>query len=201
MARMHKDLNEAAKKAAGNWQDFDSFCWFGRPKENDRDWAIFYTSNRDSSLLEESNESVINEALKPFEENGDVVFEQHSHWAVGFVSGFSLKVFDADGNVTEAFKKYHELHVRMDNYPVLDESDWSERQYEATRENVASVIKDVTGKQPSNKLVTKVDCWLSMNDPDSLDDSDGRGGYPSEEAVKTALKEARKRKVKKNGRK
>lgn len=65
----------------------------------------------------------------------DVTFESHSSWLVGHIDGFSVRVF-RDGQVTEAFRTYHDLAERMDNYPVLDESDYSERKYEATIENI-----------------------------------------------------------------
>ena len=54
---------------------------------------------------------------------------------VGHVDGFSLRVF-RNGTITEAFKKYHDLAKQLDNYPVLDESDYSNREYEATVENI-----------------------------------------------------------------
>ena len=38
----------------------------------------------------------------------DLVFETHSHWAVGQIHGFSVRVF-RDGEITDAFRAYHEL--------------------------------------------------------------------------------------------
>jgi hypothetical protein len=101
-------LEDAAKKAAGNWQRFASFVWFRDKDVEDADrWAIIYTHNRDSGLLDQSNASVIAKAMAPFTEGDDpdVVFESHSHWAVGHVDGFSIRVFDGDGEITEAFRK------------------------------------------------------------------------------------------------
>ena len=47
------------------------------------------------------NAGVIATVLKPFceTENPDVVFESHSHWAVGHVDGFSIRVY-RDGAIT-----------------------------------------------------------------------------------------------------
>ena len=58
-------------------------------------WSIVYTHNRDSGLLDQCNAEVIAESLKPFSEaeDPDVVFESHSHWAVGHVDGFSIRVY------------------------------------------------------------------------------------------------------------
>ena len=104
-------LEEAAKQAAGNWHKFECFVWHRRIEVGDPDnWAILYTQHRDSGLLDQSNASVIEKALEPFTESDDpdVVFESHSHWAVGHIGGFSIRVF-RNGEITEAFKPYHEL--------------------------------------------------------------------------------------------
>ena len=125
-------LDEAAAAAAGNWKEFNSFGW-GRQRElADADqWAIIYTSNRDSDCLDKSNESVINAALEPFTDGDDpdVVMESHSHWAVGYVDGFSVRVY-RDGEITPAFAAYHALAVRHANYPILDEDDYSNREWD-----------------------------------------------------------------------
>ena len=46
--------------------------------------------------------------MEPFTERDDpdVVMESHSHWAVGHVDGFSIRVY-RDGEITEAFRTYH----------------------------------------------------------------------------------------------
>ena len=133
------DLEEAAQHAAGNWQEFDSFVWFRDQELEDSDqWAVVYTHNRDSGVLDQSNAAVIAKAMEPFTEGDgpDVVCESHTHWAVGHVDGFSIRVF-RDGKITEAFKKYRELAERMNDYLILNESDYSDREYEATLENIA----------------------------------------------------------------
>jgi hypothetical protein len=101
------------------------------------DWAIIYTHHRDSGLLDQSNATAIADALRSFREseNPDVVFESHAHWAVGHVDGFSMRVY-RDGEITDAFRTYHELMERLDGYPVLDEADYVNREYEAAIENI-----------------------------------------------------------------
>src|SRR5581483_1322428 len=120
-------LDDAAKDAAGNWRRFHCFVWFReRDLDDADDWAVCYTHNRDSGLLDQSNAAVIEKELEPFTEGDDpdVVPELHSHWVVGHVDGFSLRVFK-DGQITEAFKKYHKLSELLDDYPILDEQDYS----------------------------------------------------------------------------
>jgi len=100
-------LENAAQQAAGNWQKFQCFVWDRARDLDDSDqWAIVYTHHRDSGLLDQSNAAVILKAIKPFTEGDepDVVFESHSHWAVGHVDGMSIRVY-RDGQITEAFRK------------------------------------------------------------------------------------------------
>ena len=62
-----------------------------RDLDDPDNWAIIYTHNRDSGLLDQSNADAIAEAMEPFTDGDDpdVVMESHDHWAVGHVDGFS----------------------------------------------------------------------------------------------------------------
>jgi hypothetical protein len=184
-------LEDAAEQAAGNWQRFDSFVWFrDRDLEDADKWAIIYTHHRDSGLLDQSNAAVIAKAMAPFADGDDpnVVFESHSHWAVGHVDGFSIRVFDGDGEITEAFKTYHELAEAMDDYPILDESDYSERELEATLENIEHAAWRLKNEftLPEGWEWSVYD-WLSEHRSGEVENRDDQGGYPSEEAMREAF--------------
>jgi len=185
------DLEQAAKKAAGNWKRFNSFVWFRDKDVEDADkWAIIYTHNRDSGLLDQSNASVIAKAMEPFalHDDPDVVFESHHHWAVGHVDGFSLRAFDASGQVTDAFKQYHELAQQMDDYAYLDEEDHSRREYEATLENIADAAWRVKRQFVlAEGWESEVHSWLSDHRPGEVENRDDQGGYPSEDALRDAF--------------
>lgn len=184
------ELKDAAKTAAGNWQRFDCFVWF-RDKElkKPEDWSIIYTRNRDSSLLDQSNSSVISKAMLPFTkgDDPDVVFESHSHWAVGHVDGFSVRVFKR-GRITKAFRTYHELAERMAHYPILDECDYSERELNATYENV-----DLAAWKLKREFSLPEDWqsdvydWLSNHRDHALENTDDQGGWPEEDDLETAF--------------
>ena len=107
----------AARKYAGNHESFDSFCWFDAPEDAEQ-WAIVYTHNRDSSILDRCNAEAIAKALAPFE---DARESRHNHWVCGWVEGFAIRVY-RDGQITEAFQTYYDLQCKMNDYPVLDES-------------------------------------------------------------------------------
>ena len=128
------DYDSLAKQYAGNWQRFKCFAWFGKP-ENAEQFCIVYTSNRDSDILERANAHAIESELSQYVESGDVRPESHSHWAVGYVDGYAIRVHDDDGNVTDAFRCWCDLMARIDDYPILDESLYSELELEAQGES------------------------------------------------------------------
>ena len=180
------DLDEAAKEAAGNWQRFSSFAWHRAHDMDDADnWAIIYTHNRDSGLLDQSNAAGIEKALEPFTDGDDpdVVFECHNHWAVGHVDGFSIRVFK-DGEITEAFKTCHDIYEALADYPVLDDEDYSAREYEATLANLESAGRSV-GRDYilPDEWVSEVYEWLSENCSRALENRDDQGGYPSDDEL------------------
>jgi hypothetical protein len=184
------DLKEAADEAAGNWQRFKCFVWYRDDIADKDNWSIIYTHNRDSGLLDQSNSAVINKAMMPFTEGDDpdVVFESHNHWAVGHVDGFSIRVFTKRGPITKAFRTYHELAERMDNYPILDENDYSDREYEATIANFPDAawrLKDEFDLP--DDWVGEVYSWLSDHNDRALENRDDQGGYPDEEELRAAF--------------
>lgn len=185
------DIEEAAQKVAGNWKHFDSFVWFRDRELDDADqWAVIYTQNRDSGLFDRSNASVIARTLEPFTEgdDADVVFESHSHWAVGHVDGFSIRVFHGNGEITEAFSKYHELAERMADYPILDESDYSNREYEATIANIQEAAWRLKNEfDLPEGWVGQAYEWFSDHHPTEIDNRDGQGGCPKEDELRAAF--------------
>ena len=184
------DLEEAAKQAAGNWQSFNCFVWFPPDELKDAEqWAIIYTHHRDSGLLDQSNAAVIEKAMQPFTkgEDRDVLFERHTHWAVGHIDGFSVRVFK-NGEITTAFKTYYELAQQMEAYPILDESDYSDREYEATLENIEDAAWRLKNDfELPEGWESEVYSWLSDHRCGEIENVDDLGGYPSEQALKDAF--------------
>ena len=141
-------LEDAAREAAGNRSRFNSFVWDRLHELDDPEgWAIIYPHNRDSRLLDMSNADAIAEAMEPFTDGDDpdVVMESHGHWAVGHVDSFSIRVF-RDGEDTDAFQSYHDIAERLSDYPILDEGDCGEREYEARLENIAEAAWRLEGE-------------------------------------------------------
>jgi hypothetical protein len=183
-------LDDAAREAAGNWRRFSCFIWFReRDIPDPGAWAVIYTHNRDSGLLDQSNAQQIAEGLEPFTEGDDpdVVFESHDHWAVGHVDGFSVRVF-RDGQVTDAFRTCHDLAERLADYPILDEEDYSRREYEATVENIADAAWRLKhGYELPEGWEGDVYSWLSDHRQRAIENRDDQGGYPAEDDLRAAF--------------
>jgi len=128
------DYEALGEQAAGNWQKFDSFAWF-EPVENPADVAIVYVSNRDSDILDRANAQAIAAELAAYIESGDVVEQRHSHRACGYVDGFAIRVYNDDGSITDAFRCWADLQSKLADYPILDESLYSELECEAQNES------------------------------------------------------------------
>lgn len=131
MAAGTMDIEDAAREAAGNWQSFDTFCWHDKPEDEPESWAIVYTHNRDSGLIDRCNAEAIGEALAEFDE--DVKPESHGHFLCGWIDGFAIRVY-RHGEITEAFQRYHELKEHMEDYPVLNSDRLAEMEAEEIAE-------------------------------------------------------------------
>lgn len=184
------DVETAAKQAAGNWRRFECFSW-DRTRELSRPehWAIVYTNHRDSGLLDQSNAAAIKKALEPFMQGDDpdVLAEHHRHWAVGWIDGVSIRVFRR-GRITKAFKTYHELVERLTDYPVLNDEDYSRREYEATLENITDSAWRLKGEFAlPEDWEAEVYSWFSDHDYAAIENRDDQGGYPEQSQLEEAF--------------
>lgn len=184
-----EDTTAAAKDCAGNWTRFVSFCNFD--DDLDHTWAILYTHNRDSGLLAESNAAEVDKVMAPFvaADEPDAKIYRSSHWACGWIEGYAIRVFSASGEITAAFTAYAALQARLEQYPVLNEDDWSQREYDATLENIASEIGrfEHTYTGSDEDLAGEVYSWLWDNDQGAVESTDDQGGYPNEDELQAAL--------------
>lgn len=189
--RIHwSDPESAAEALAGNWRDFDSFAWHRSYDLEDADaWMIWYTSHRDAGLLEQSNEQAINERLKPFAEGADpdLVFERHSSWLVGHIDGFSVRVFTADSTITPAFVEFCQIKAELEAYPVLDESDYSNREYEATLENYRGEMWRLRDDLPEGWEAEVFTYFSDHGHDEFIENRDDQGGWAPRDEILKAL--------------
>lgn len=169
------DTTKKCNELKGNWTKFDSFSW-DYEIDDPENWCIVYTNNRDSGLLTQSNSSAIEKIMTPFLEGNDCNEEQHNHWAVGWVDGYSIRVFDSFNNPTPAILQWIEIQERLEDYPLLDEDDYSQREYDAMIENLESQSYIADIDLPGD-WINKVLDYCEENHQDMLENSDDTGAW------------------------
>ncbi len=188
----YTDEEEAAKALRGNWRKFESFGWHTQYELDDPDaWGIIYTHNRDSGLLAQSNAEQIAQALAPFfeDEDPDVISERYGHWLCGWVDGYAVRPLK-NGVITPAFSALCKLYKRMEDYPVLNDEDYSAKEYEAGLKYISDNGSRFVVDGAPDDWPEKVWKWLwdSEEFQRELDNTDDTGPSPKDAAMKTALK-------------
>jgi len=180
----------AATELAGNWRKFECFCWFrGHDLPDAADWLVWYTGSPQSGLLEESNQKVMTDRLAKFAagDDPDIVFERHSHWVVGHLDGITLRVFQTDGAVTDAFREFCRIQEALDGYPILHEQDYSDREYAATLESYRNEMWKQKGELPEGWAGEVYDWFEEHGHQEYVESLDDRGGYAPREDITAAL--------------
>lgn len=98
-------------------------------------WPAYYSAglgqSRDSDSLERSNFACMLKALGGESDTVQVVRE--SHWAVGWVEWIAIHQDDG-----RALQVADEIKAALEDYPVVDESHWSELEQEDANETWAN---------------------------------------------------------------
>jgi hypothetical protein len=115
------------------------------------------------------------------------------HWAVGWVEGYAIRVFrKSRPGITKAFQTWCQLQARLENYPMLDEEDYSRREFEATLENIEQQADRIAGKYDIDidlpeDYVSQLHAWFDAHDSRALESRDDQGGYPSDQQTEQAM--------------
>lgn len=173
----------------GNWQRRDSFSWFVRPDDAE-EFGLWILSHRDSGLLYRSNEAVIRRLMRPYEASGDVLFLIFNHWAYGYTHEIAVRAYrPGTQQTTEAFDAFAEIVARLEDYPVLDDGDYGEKEYESALEGIRLSL--LGGEIKADRLPDgwehEVYNWLSEYEPSEMENRDDQGAFPSRESVLRAL--------------
>ncbi len=180
----HSDITVAAREIAGNWKQFQSFGWSSKPEYHPEDYAILYLTTRDSGLTSVSNAHAVLTALEDIDNWHK---ESHSHWAYGHIDGIVVRCVTSDGSPTEAFRILHGLAMAMADYPLLDENDYSDREYEATCEAIAEVGRSLVSDTAPDSWPSDCYSWFSDHNQSAIESSDDHGGYPTKDQMSDAL--------------
>jgi len=112
------------------WGNLDLSVWGFAP----------FGQHRDSDLLTQSNFDAAVKELRSV--SGKSVQIMHvNHWAVGWYDHVMVRT-----TATKTMAKVLELCERLDNYPALDEDDWSNREYEQACDAYDNWAKHDVGK-------------------------------------------------------
>lgn len=125
----------------GNWREFDSFAWYRAYNEDNfpaEEYAIVYTDNRDSGLIDRANAKAIEDILAPYMESADedwpdVIEECHNHCVCGYINGYAIRVY-RNGEKTAAAQAWEDIERALKDHPILDESTYDELCAEAESE-------------------------------------------------------------------
>lgn len=104
----------------------DSYSNFMGDPEEYKDLYVLLSRSRDSDILTESNFDCALESLGG--ESDNVQVHRFGHWACGWFELLMIK-----GN-TKEFNKAEEIEGSLENYPVLNDSDCFEREWDAKTE-------------------------------------------------------------------
>ena len=103
------------------------------------DYYVLLYRTRDSGLVEESN---FQSALKALNGESDTVkVVRFSHWLCGWVE--IILIHESD---VKSVDKGNEIEKALENYPILDDIDFSERESEKRDEYIEEIRKDIANE-------------------------------------------------------
>ena len=137
--------------------------------------------NRDSGIRQESN---FQTALKMLGgESKKVQVHRFGHWGPGW-----FEIILVDPKATKKVEIAEEIRSKLEDYPLLDEDDYSRREYEDTISSIKSEIRFSFGdRELPPDAAEDVYRWLADHDPIAIESVDDGGGYPSEDELRKAL--------------
>ncbi len=145
------------------WEERDNLTYV----QDARHWDM-------ESMLDASNADALRETLLAHKR--DVVIAN---------DGALLVRVRRDGSPTDGFRALCDCRAALERYPVLDDEDYSRRQYEQELENISQEARDVRDNEPAD-WKDRVHEWLRRNNVHANDGDDGCR-YWSREDVTRAL--------------
>ena len=103
------------------------------------DYYVLLYRTRDSELVEESNFWSALKALNG--ESNTVKIVRAKHWLCGWVE--MILIHESD---KESIDKGNEIKKALENYPILDEDDFYERESERREELIEEIRKDIANE-------------------------------------------------------
>lgn len=139
---MSKSIEQFIRERS--WERPDSYMG---PDHNDT--IFIYGRSRDSDLMRESNFDALLELLGGESESVEVV--RDSHWAAGWIESIRVSIKDK-----EKIKIALEALYSLEDYPLLDETDYYERENEKLEDDFR-YYRDDFMKNAVKALITATD--------------------------------------------
>ena len=108
-------LYKVAENPTG-WDSYDNYLG----ETPSKDWAVLLGRNRDSDVLTESNWQAALELLVG--ESETVNIHRFGHWACGWLEYLCVRIMSPAHLIAQ------KIESDLENYPVLDEEDYCERE-------------------------------------------------------------------------
>lgn len=134
----YDSITSVAAENVGNWRKFAN-CIQWDEKDPKTQYLVYFDTGNQADHLEDSNRMVIERELRETDPD-NVEFIKDSHWAVGWLNGAIITAIDENGEETAAWLKLIELAGALSDYPILDENDFSEREYNQLMDDIQTEL-------------------------------------------------------------
>lgn len=147
--------------------------------------------HRNSDILDKSNAKSMIATLESdpsLSEDWEVV--SCGHWAVGWVEHLSFRVVDEDGNPSRVARVIKGFFDAIEEYPILDEEDFSQMEYDDTLENIENhYLRTKFHDDVPEDWASQMFSWFWDNDQSAVEPCDGGGGYPDNKQFEVCARE------------
>lgn len=139
-----------------------------------------------ATLLDDSNWETLEKILEEASPNGaDYQRHDFGHWATPYAF-FTVRPG------SEAHRAAEIAINSMADYPVLDEWDLSEREHNATLENIETELRNTTIERDGElvddaEVASALFSWFWDHDQSAVECNDGGGGWPTSEQIEAGL--------------
>lgn len=192
LAKINRETAQAyCKKLLDRPSDFG---YFGN-LDMFKTWSLGpIIEHRDSTLIDQSNASEIKKIFESHSEHeSDWAITSYNHWAVGWVDHLSLRVYKRVLHTLvpcKVLSVWQDIEDRLADYPLLNEDDYSEREYNATLENIENAADYYAGQHDVDlpeDYASTLFSWFWDNIQSAVENTDDTGGYPSAEELAEAF--------------
>lgn len=173
-------LEAFAAQFAGNWRTFLGFIWTRTDIADPENWGIVYTKNRQSTPIEIVNAEHLKHLLwvylnlKSKKRKQKHVFPiRDQHFAYGPTEGFLVRVYTADGRITNACATLYDHLSALRDYPVADDEALDKLEAEIFADEWPDILKMILAEFDGEHHPFYDDGYRYFVNLKKLDDTDG----------------------------